>query len=131
MAKKSALVFGIIFVIAGIWGFIQTPILGLFAADTVSSIIHIIVGVILLVVAGKPSVVMTLKTVGIIYIVFAVLGFFSGSSVLGIFTTNGAANWLYIVLGIVIAALGWSSKKGSVSAPSAPMTSSTPSNPTM
>ena len=124
MAKKSAITFGIIFLIAGIWGFVQSPILGIFAADTVSSIIHIIVGLILLIVASKPAAVGTLKTIGIIYVLFAIIGFVQSTSVLGIFTTNAAANWLYLVLGIVIAALGWSGKKG-MSAPMAP-TSSAP-----
>ena len=131
MAKNSARLFGAIFVIAGIWGFIQAPILGLFAANAVSSIIHVIVGVILFVVATKPSVIVTLKTVGVVYIIFALLGFYNGASVLGIFPTNGPADWLYIVLGIIIAAFGWSSKKGSVAAPSGSASPSTPSSPQM
>ena len=122
MAKKSGIVFGIIFIIAGIWGFIQAPILGVFAADVVSSIIHLVVGIILLVVSGKSAAAATLKTIGIVYIVFAILGFISGSSMIGIFTVNAGANWLYLVLGIIIAALGFSSKKGEMSSP-APMSS--------
>lgn len=110
MAKTSAIIFGIIFVIAGVWGFFSSSVFGLFAADTVSSIIHVIVGIILLVVASKPAARATLKTVGIIYIVFALLGFYSGVSVLGIFVTNGAANWLYIVLGVLMTVIGFSAK---------------------
>ena len=118
MAKTSAIVFGIIFLIAGIWGLIANSFLGVFAADASSSVIHIVVGIILLAVASKPAAVGTLKTIGVIYIIFAILGFIQGSAILW-FTTNGAATWLYLVLGIVIAVLGWSSKKG-VTAPSTP-----------
>ncbi|MFA6295621.1 MAG: DUF4383 domain-containing protein [Candidatus Paceibacterota bacterium] len=121
MAKTSSLVFGIIFIIAGVWGFVSSPILGIFAADTMSSIIHIIVGIVLLAMASKPKAVVTLKTVGVIYIIFAIIGFISGSSMLGIFTVNSGANWLYIVLGIVIAVVGWSKKPDEgFSVPSAP-----------
>jgi hypothetical protein len=113
MAKTSSIVFGIIFIIAGIWGFISSPILGIFAADTMSSVVHIIVGIILLAMAAKPAAVATLKTIGVIYVIFAIIGFISGSSMLGIFTVNAGANWLYLILGIVIAVLGWSGKESS------------------
>lgn len=107
MAKTTSIVFGIIFVIAGLLGFVNNPIFGIFAADTVSSILHIIVGIVLLAMASKPSAVGTLKTIGILYVIFAIIGFISGSSVLGLFVVNGAANWLYLVLGIIIAVMGW------------------------
>ncbi len=127
MAKVSAIIFGIIFVIAGVWGLFMSPVIGFISADKVSSIIHIIVGIVLLVLAGKSSAAAALKTIGIIYVIFAILGFIGKTSVLGIFTTDMATTWFYLVVGIVIAALGFAAKKGmSSSAPSAPM-SSTPS----
>ena len=116
MAKTSAIIFGIIFVIAGIWGFFANPILGFLAADSVSSIIHIIAGLVLLIVAAKPAAASALKTIGIIYVVFAILGFLQTSTVLfGVFTTSMASNWFYLVVGIIVAALGWSSAKGGMS----------------
>ena len=111
MAKKSCTLFGVIFLIAGIWGIIQGSFFGVFVADTSSSLIHIIVGVILVVLASKPSAQVSLKVVGVIYIIFALLGFFQGTKVLW-FVTDGATTWLYLVLGIIVAALGWSSKNG-------------------
>ena len=116
MAKKSAITFGVIFVIAGLWGFTGS-FLGIFAADAVGSIIHIIVGIVLLYVAFKAvaSTISTLKTVGILYIIFAILGFWQGTTILfGAFATNGAANWLYLILGVVIAAIGFADKKSVV-----------------
>jgi len=119
MAKTSAWVFGVIFIIAGVWGFFAQPAVGFIAADWLSSLVHLVVGVVLLALASKPSVVTALKTVGIVYVVFAILGFFQGTTVLfGIFATNQVTNWFYLVVGIVIAALGFASKNsGSVSAP--------------
>lgn len=120
MAKTSAIVFGIIFLIAGIWGLFMSPVIGFIAADKVSSIIHIIVGIVLLVMSKKNAS-GTLKTIGIIYIIFAILGFIGGTTVLHLFVTDMATTWFYLVVGIIVAALGWSSKKG-MAAPAAPAT---------
>ncbi|MEA2715602.1 MAG: hypothetical protein QOG91_630 [Candidatus Parcubacteria bacterium] len=116
MAKKTAMIFGIILLIVGVWGFFGGGLsVGVFAADTVGSVIHVILGIILLAVAAKPAATMTLKVIGILYIIFAILGFVSGDMVLGIFATNGPANWLYLVAGIIMAACGWSGKKDMMS----------------
>ena len=120
MAKTTAIIFGVIFVIAGIWGLFASPVIGFIAADAISSIIHIIAGIILLIVASKPSAAGALKTIGIIYVIFAILGFVQGDTVLfGAFTTDMATNWFYLVVGIIVAALGFASK-GSTVASSAP-----------
>ena len=120
MAKKSALTFGIIFLVVGIWGFIQTPILGVFDADGMHSVVHLIFGVVLTAVAlwASAKSAVTLKVVGILYIIVAIWGFFS-SPVLGFINVNAADNWLHLVLGIVIAAFGFAAKEGSVAAPTA------------
>ena len=62
--------------------------------------------------ASKPSAVGMLKTVGILYIIFAVLGFIS----VNLFTMNSGSSWLYLVLGVIITILAFSEKK-----PVAPM----------
>ena len=113
MAKTTSWVFGIIFAIVGIWGFFTSSVLGFIAASTVSSVVHLIVGIILLVMAAKPAAVATLKTIGIIYAVIAILGFLS----LNILSADTTTNWVYLVLGVVIAALGWASKSGSSASP--------------
>ena len=114
MAKTSAWVFGVIFIIAGVWGFFAQPSVGFIAADWLSSLVHLVVGVIILALAAKPSAGDALKTVGIIYVVFALLGFVQGSWVLfGIFATDQVTNWFYLIVGIVVAALGFSSKNDS------------------
>lgn len=117
MTKTSAAVFGVIFVIAGIWGLFAKLAIGFIAADYVSSIIHIVVGLVLLIVAAKPAAVTTLKTVGIIYVIFGILGLISGTSVIGLFVTDMTTSIFYLVVGIVVAVLGFSAKKGMSSAP--------------
>jgi len=117
MAKTSSWVFGIIFVIAGIWGFFSSSAVGFIAADVTSSIMHLVIGLILLAVANKASAGMTLKVVGVVFILWALLGFVGWS-----FTAiDSVTTWFYLVVGIVIAALGFSSKDSSMpTAPAAP-----------
>lgn len=121
MAKTVSWVVGVILIIAGVWGFFAQPAVGFIAADWLSSLVHVVAGVVLLAMASKPSAAGTLKTVGIIYVIFAILGFFQGSTVLwGIFATDQVTNWFYLIVGIVVAALGFSSKDSSAAAPAAP-----------
>lgn len=118
MAKTFSWVFGVVLVVAGVCGFFMQPALGFIAADMVSSIIHVVAGVILVAMAGKSSAGKTLKVIGIIYVLWAILGFLGWS-----FTAiDGTTTWFYLVVGIVMALLGWSSHKGM----SAPMSSSAP-----
>jgi uncharacterized membrane protein len=128
MAKTAALVFGVIFVIAGIWGLFTDSVIGFInAVDMVSSIIHIVVGIVLLVLAGKPSVAAALKVIGILYVIFGILGLVQGETVLfGTFATDAGSNWFYLIVGIVLAVLGFSAKKGGAM-PASP----TPSAPQM
>ena len=121
MAKKAAIVFGVIFIIAGVWGFFSDSAIGFIAASVVSSIIHVVVGIVLLAFAGKPSISMVLKTVGIIYVIFGILGFVQSTTVLGLFDTDMTTSWFYLIVGIVIAVLGFTSKgSSSPSEPSVP-----------
>jgi predicted tellurium resistance membrane protein TerC len=80
--------------------------IGFIAADYVSSVIHIIVGLILLIVAQKPSAAGALKIFGIIYVILGILGLVGGE-----FMANDATTaWFYLIVGVVVAVLGFSSK---------------------
>jgi hypothetical protein len=115
MAKTSAIVFGIIFLIAGVLGLVASPVLGMFAFGSVASIIHIIVAIVLFAVASKPGAVGALKTIGIIYVIFFILSLLNVT-----FLGDSASGWLYLILGLILAILGFSVKKGgSMAAPSA------------
>lgn len=118
MAKTTSWIFGVILVIAGIWGFFS-PAFGFITANTVGSIIHLVAGLVLLAMASKPSAGTTLKTIGIIYILWSILGFLN----LGFTGENTTTTWFYLILGVVIAVLGWCGKKD------AGMSSSAPASP--
>jgi len=113
MGKKFALIFGWVFLIIGILGFIPNPIVGLrvdtiFFTDTPHNIVHIISGLVFLFVAYKASSksAMTLKVFGVVYLLVTILGFFSVNdtsgvgSILGVMAINTADNWLHVVLGL-------------------------------
>ena len=80
MAKTLAMVFGIVFVLVGILGFIPNPIVGtagLFVTDHLHDLVHFLFGVILLVVAfaAPARSAQWMIILGVVYLVLAVLGF--------------------------------------------------------
>jgi uncharacterized membrane protein len=127
MAKKAAMVFGVIFVLIGVLGFLSSPILGLFAVNMLHNIVHVVLGIILIVAAKGEGAGTALKVISIIYLVVALLGFFMATDgmLFGILEVNTADNWLHLVLAIV---LFGASKGGMKAMPMMNNASSTPSN---
>lgn len=105
-----ALVFGIIFVLVGLLGFVSNPLVGstgLFMTNGLHNLVHLLIGIILIVASrsGQASSSMWLKIIGVVYLLLAVLGFLlapSGPMLLGIVTVNMADHWLHLVLGVVL-----------------------------
>jgi hypothetical protein len=131
MAKTLAIVFGIVFVLVGVLGFIDSPIAGesgIFQTDTLHDLVHLLFGLILLVVAftapGKSA--QWLKILGVVYLVLAVLGFLmipSGGELLGLVLMNHADHWLHVLLGIVLVAAGVLGGKNNSAGGGMPMSS--------
>lgn len=127
MAKTLALIFGVIFVLIGILGFLPNPLVGqgaIFHTDTAHNIVHLIFGVILVGCALRmpAQASLWLKVIGAVYLILAVLGFVmvpNGGPLLGLVATNAADHLLHVVLGIVLIVAGFVGKSGS-SAPSRP-----------
>jgi hypothetical protein len=121
MAKTAALVFGVIFVLVGILGWIPNPIVGagaLFDTNHIHDLVHLAIGIVLIVVAlmYESSAALAMKVFGIIYLLVAVLGFIlvpSGGLILGLVETNMADHLLHVVLGVILVALGFMLKGGS------------------
>ena len=136
MAKKLAIVFGVVFVLVGAMGMIGTPIagpMGIFETNSLHDIVHLLFGIILLVVAfmapGRSA--LWLKILGVVYLVLAVLGFLlipGGGELLGLVHMNSADHLLHIVLGIVLFVAGMMGGKGMQSAPMAQAPAPAPSN---
>ena len=109
MAKKFAMIFGWIFIVLGLLGFFSNPLVGsssgaLFMADTAHNLVHLISGIVLLWVAYGAShkAGSILKILGVIYVLLALIGFFSSTgSVLGLVMVNAADNWLHLIFGLL------------------------------
>jgi hypothetical protein len=122
-AKTAALAIGAIFILVGLLGFIDNPIIGdsdkaIFHADTLHNWVHIISGVlfVLVAVASPASASMVLILFGIVYTIIGIVGFISIGSdgmgkVLGFLHVNGADNFLHVALGVIILFAGIASRK--------------------
>jgi len=127
-ARTAALAIGIIFIVVGLLGFIDNPIVGssekaMFHADTVHNMVHIISGLLFVLVAmaapASASTVMILF--GIVYLLIGIVGITSVgengmAKILGFLHVNAADNYLHIALGIVIALAGMITRRRTVTA---------------
>lgn len=134
MAKMLAIVFGVVFVLVGILGWVPNPIVGagaLFDTNMVHDLVHLVFGLVLLAVAFlmPKHASVSLKVLGIVYLLIALLGFMlvpDGGLLLGLVNTNMADHLLHVVLGIVLLVAGFVAHDG-VKAPAAAMPASMPS----
>ena len=125
MAKNLAIVFGVVFVIVGLLGFVGglgiVGPTGLFATNLPHDLIHLVSGIVFLIVAfsAPQASSATLKTFGYVYLLVTILGFVltpSGGSLLGFIQMSAADNYLHLVLAVVILIAGYSASKPSMMA---------------
>ncbi|MEK7612565.1 MAG: DUF4383 domain-containing protein [Patescibacteria group bacterium] len=104
MARIIAYVFGTLVAVLGIWGFVQSPVLGIFPANTLHSLMHLAIGIVLLGAAAwwPHSSSFCLKIFGTVYAILAILGFVAnGDLLLGLIDNSVANSILHTLLGIV------------------------------
>lgn len=111
-AKTAAIVFGIVFVLVGVLGYIPNPIVGpdgIFVTNSTHNIVHIVSGIVLLLGAYSSLGASTaLKIIGVVYGIVAVLGFvMMGDMLLGMIAMNAADRWLHVALAVVILIAGF------------------------
>ena len=104
MAKKINLTLGIILIIIGLWGFASSTVLGIFEVGLWHNMVHLITGILAVIFAFRGDAGKTfLKVIGIIYLLIAIIGFFTGegSMLLGFIEANNADDWLHLVLAVI------------------------------
>lgn len=113
-ARNAATILGIILVVVGILGFIPNPIAysdptALFVVNLPHNIVHLVSGLFLLVGAfTELGSAMTLRILGFVYVIVAILSFVTGDGlILGIIANNTADSWLHVVLAVVFLAAGF------------------------
>jgi hypothetical protein len=101
--KTAYLVMGALLLIAGILGFFQNPLLGLFVVDTLHNLIHVGSGIVTAAVAFRGIAAMRTwgKLFGLFYLVVAIIGaVVPGGDVLGLLHLNIADNLLHLALAL-------------------------------
>lgn len=118
-ARNVAFVLGVVFLIVGVLGYVNNPIVGpsgFFVTNNMHNLVHIISGIFLLLgayTALGPS--LALKILGIVYAIVAVLGFVmmqGGDGIMFGIAMNMMDHWLHVVLAIVILAAGFGLSPG-------------------
>lgn len=132
MARTFAMVFGLIFLVVGVLGFVpqamQPPpaghegltmtqnhgmLLGLFHVNMVHNVVHILIGLWGLMSAGRfASAVTFCKGLAVVYALLAVLGLFPQTSMLfGMAPLEGNNVFLHAGVALLAAIVGWSAKE--------------------
>ncbi len=109
--KTFALILGIVLLILGIWGLTTKSVFG-FGVNIAQSVLHIIAGAFGLYVGSKGSGPGFNKTIGIIGIVLAILGFIPATAeILATqLNVNIAITWLHAIVGVIALIVGYSVK---------------------
>ncbi|MDQ4036502.1 MAG: DUF4383 domain-containing protein [Chloroflexota bacterium] len=108
LARTVAAVFGAIYLLVGLVGFVLTsPLLGLFEVNALHNIVHIVLGAILL--YGSTSyaaAIQTTRGVGAVLLVLGVLGFITPDG-FGLVPLGGNDIWLHLATGAILLATGF------------------------
>ncbi|HEX4206487.1 MAG TPA: DUF4383 domain-containing protein [Ktedonobacteraceae bacterium] len=114
-----ALVYGIVFLLIGILGFVPAlvpggALLGVFMVNGVHSIIHIVIGILGIASYFTGTSRLYNRVIGIVYLLIGILGFIPalapGNMLLGVVMINLADNILHLVAGIVPIIVGFGIK---------------------
>lgn len=110
MAKQIMYLAGAVFIVIGILGFFNDPILGIFEVNALHNIIHLASGILALIFAsqGESQARTFAMILGIVYALVTILGFLQGSPILGLVDSNTADNFLHLVLTVVFLYVGFS-----------------------
>lgn len=108
--EKGVRSLGIIFIILGLWGFFQNPILGIFLVGTANNWAYLLSGVLAIAFAtrGSSSARQFAKIFGVIFGVFALVGFFTPTGpYFGTLWSNTATDVLHLIFSVVFLYLGY------------------------
>lgn len=123
MAKPAAILFGVVFLLVGILGFVpgitttgadgMPMLLGIFMVNTVHSIVHIASGIVFLIagMAGAGPARTWFKVFGAVYALVAIMGFVVGNGMIfGLISNNPADTWLHVVLAAAMLFIGFGTR---------------------
>ena len=121
LVRKAAMVFGVVFVLVGILGFIPafTPdghLLGIFVVNGVHNMIHLLSGVAALLASSSYRYSkLYFQVFGVVYALVTLLGLFAGDSpLLGIVAHNVADIFLHAIIAAAALYLGFGTPRDDV-----------------
>jgi hypothetical protein len=117
MAKTMAVLFGVVFLVIGILGFVPAVtkdemLLGIFHVNTAHNAVHLLSGVVALIcgMMGVGASRMYFRIFGLVYGAVAVMGFMNPGEhtmLLGVISNNMAVTWLHVVIAAVSLLIGF------------------------
>jgi hypothetical protein len=120
--QRVAQIFGIVFLLVAILGFVQggtsmeadparaPHLLGLFPVNLLHNVVHLVFGLWGLAASRSfPGAVSYARISGVLYLVLAALGFVSPNG-FGLVPLGGHDIWLHVLLGAVLAAVGFTAR---------------------
>ena len=115
MIKTAAVLFGIVFILIGILGFVpgvtdNQMLLGIFHVNAAHNVVHLLSGAAALFagITSAGAARIYFRVFGVIYGLVAVLGFMMGDGMLlGLISNNTADTWLHVVIAAVSLLLGF------------------------
>jgi Domain of unknown function (DUF4383) len=120
MVKTMAVLFGVVFLLIGILGFVPAVtkdhmLLGIFHVNAAHNCVHLLSGVVALItgMAGAAAARWYFRIFGVVYGLVAVMGFVMGDGMLlGLITNNTADTWLHVGIAAVSLILGFMPASG-------------------
>jgi hypothetical protein len=112
--KTIAQVVGVVLTLVGVAGFFSGGSLFGFQVNALHNIVHLVTGLIGVwagFTAGGVHSRAYNKWLGVVYIVVALLGFLAPGLMLSILAINTADNFLHLVIGVVLAGVGFGVKE--------------------
>lgn len=121
MLRKAAMVFGVVFVLIGLLGFVDPLttadaggtrlLLGLFEVDAVHNLVHLLSGIVALVAASRADWSrLYFQVFGVVYAIVTLWGFLLGGPVLGFLHVNMFDNFLHLIIAAASLYLGFGYK---------------------
>lgn len=110
MAQMISYILGAVFVVIGLLGFVNDPVLGIFEVDMVHNLVHLVSGLVLLGLgyAGAGMARTGAKIFGVVYAVVAVWGLVvPGEMLLNIMQVNFADDILHVVIAAALLYAGF------------------------
>ncbi len=110
-ADLLAKIFGFVFILVGIAGFIPNPLVsesGVFRVNEAHNLIHIVTGVLFFAAAFVDASARAIRGIAVLYAIVAILGFvFPDNMLFGIVAMNMADRWLHAALAAVLLLVGF------------------------